>query len=213
MSGRRQFSDTRRLSPDARKAISARLAPLNRSISMFDNGLRFDRNSLSALGICLAVCSVHSLAPELGCSSIAMKCILFADDNKNIREFCKQELEAEGYRVLLATDGKEAVRLAKYGGVDLAILDVRMPGVDGLEAAARIKAIAPAIAVVFFTADCQGRMPERWSELALGWIAKSNDLRELKRLCAVVLQSADAPPCPPGIAESAKAEIGTDRQV
>jgi two-component system NtrC family response regulator len=129
-----------------------------------------------------------------------MKSILFADDNKNIREFCKQELEAEGYRVLLASDGEEAVRLAKYGGVNLAILDVRMPGVDGVEAAERIKAISPAIPVVFFTANYPGRVPQRWSELALGWLAKTNDLSELKRVCALVLQSADAPPCRPEIA-------------
>ena len=40
-----------------------------------------------------------------------MKTILLADDKKNIREFCRQELEDEGYRVILARDGREAIQL------------------------------------------------------------------------------------------------------
>ena len=39
-----------------------------------------------------------------------MKTILFADDNKNIREYCRASLEDEGYRVVVARDGIEAVQ-------------------------------------------------------------------------------------------------------
>lgn len=123
-----------------------------------------------------------------------MKSILFADDNHNIRTFCKQELEAEGYRVLLAGDGEEAVRLVHYASVDLAILDVSMPVISGLEAAQRIRSIAPTMPIVFFTAGGCDRLPSRWSELALGCVEKSDDLGELKRLCASLLRSADSGP-------------------
>jgi len=117
-----------------------------------------------------------------------MKSILFADDNINIRAFCKQELEAEGYRVLLASDGEEAARLLHYASIDLAILDIGMPIVGGVEAGRRIKSIAPDIPIIFFTANGRHRMPNRWSELAFACLEKSNDLSELKRLCASVLQ-------------------------
>ena len=42
-----------------------------------------------------------------------MKTILLADDKKNIRDFCKQELEDEGYQVILARDGREAIKLVQ----------------------------------------------------------------------------------------------------
>ena len=120
-----------------------------------------------------------------------MKSILVADDNHNIRIFCQQELEAQGYRVLLARDGEEAVRLVHYASVDLAILDVSMPVVGGLEAAQRIRSIAPSMPIVFFTAGGCDRLPSRWSELALGCVEKSDDLSELKQLCAALLRSQD----------------------
>jgi len=123
-----------------------------------------------------------------------MRCILFADDSINIRTLCKQELEGEGYRVLLAADGEEAVRLVQYASVDLAILDIGMPIVSGLEAARQIKSIAPTLPIVFFTAQSGAGMPNRWSELALGCIEKSGGLGELKRLCAALLVRAGTQP-------------------
>ncbi len=120
-----------------------------------------------------------------------MKTILVADDNAHIRMFCKQQLEGEGYRVVLAPDGGEAVLAVQSNCVDLAILDVRMPAVGGIEAAERIKAIAPALPIVFFTANGRAEIPRRWTELAVACLEKSEDLGELKRLCATVLQSTD----------------------
>ena len=70
-----------------------------------------------------------------------MKTLLFADDSKNIREFCKQVLEDEGYRVILARDGAEAIHLVQTEHPDLAILDLCMPRASGLEAVERISAL------------------------------------------------------------------------
>jgi CheY-like chemotaxis protein len=111
----------------------------------------------------------------------AMKQILVADDNKHIREFCKCELEEAGYRVVLARDGKEATRLAETGRLDLAILDINMPVMDGLEAAARIKAIAPSTPIMFFTAQHDSSTKDGRSGLAMARVIKSDDLTELKR--------------------------------
>lgn len=57
--------------------------------------------------------------------------ILVADDEKEIRELLRLYLEKEGYEVLEAADGSEAVRLVRQEKPDLAILDIMMPGTDG----------------------------------------------------------------------------------
>lgn len=66
------------------------------------------------------------------------KYILVADDDKEIREIVSLLLSSEGYAVLTAEDGVQAVQLA-CGDIDLYILDVNMPGQSGLLAAAQIR--------------------------------------------------------------------------
>ncbi len=82
-----------------------------------------------------------------------MKTILLADDEKNIREFCKQELEDEGYRLILARDGREAIKLVRKEQPDLVILDLCMPRLGGLDAIEPIWAIAPEVPIILFTAN------------------------------------------------------------
>ena len=62
-----------------------------------------------------------------------MKTILFADDHKNIREYCRAAFADEGYRVVLARDGVEALEMFVTETPDLAILDISMPRRNGLE--------------------------------------------------------------------------------
>lgn len=59
--------------------------------------------------------------------------ILVVDDNEKIVEVLAAYLEAEGYRVLTAADGESARRLAKDHRPDLALLDIMLPGIDGIE--------------------------------------------------------------------------------
>ncbi len=65
--------------------------------------------------------------------------ILVVDDHEPIRQLLRQELETEGYRVLEAADGQEAVRLAKELLPDIITLDVMMPGLDGFDVAAVLR--------------------------------------------------------------------------
>jgi two-component system OmpR family response regulator len=62
-----------------------------------------------------------------------MKKILVTDDDMNIRTLLKHVLTREGYQVLEAGDGREGIRVLKEHTVDMAIVDVMMPHVDGLE--------------------------------------------------------------------------------
>jgi CheY-like chemotaxis protein len=110
-----------------------------------------------------------------------MKTILVADDSRNIREFCRATLEDDGYRVLLASDGLEAIRVFFEQAPDLAILDISMPKVNGLEALDRINMRAPDVPVILFTAHDEDCLRDRRSRLATACIGKSGDLGELKR--------------------------------
>jgi CheY-like chemotaxis protein len=118
-----------------------------------------------------------------------MKTILFADDSKNIREFCRAALEEEGYRVVLARDGRDAVSAFRAQAPDLAILDICMPGVNGLEAMERIKQIEPKVPVILFTAYDEDCVWDHRGSLAAACVEKSEDLNELKRVIASVLRA------------------------
>ena len=114
-----------------------------------------------------------------------MKTILVADDCKNIREYCRATLEDDGYRVALACDGLDAIRVFLEEAPDLAILDISMPRASGLEALERINSLAPQVPVILFTAhdedDC---LRDQRASLATACVRKGEDLSELKRLIA-----------------------------
>ena len=79
--------------------------------------------------------------------------IVFADNERRIRQYCKQELENAGYRVLLAEDGEDVLDVVETFAVDLVVLDEHMPRCNGLEAAKRLKQWYPHLPLVLYTAD------------------------------------------------------------
>ncbi len=83
-----------------------------------------------------------------------MKNLLVADDDANIRTLLRYVLTKEGYRVLEARDGLEAIRLLEETAVDLAVIDIMMPGADGYELCAWIRQHAD-IPVIMLTARDQ----------------------------------------------------------
>lgn len=69
-----------------------------------------------------------------------MSNLLVVDDNAANRDIVKRNLERQGYHVTTASDGTEGLKLIAGGGFDLVLLDVIMPGLDGLEVLRRMKA-------------------------------------------------------------------------
>ena len=65
--------------------------------------------------------------------------VLIADDNEDLREVLTYQLHLEGYRVLGAADGAEAIEKARSEKPDIILLDVLMTGMDGAEAGMRLK--------------------------------------------------------------------------
>src|ERR671919_301337 len=78
--------------------------------------------------------------------------LLVADDDPGLRESLERTLTREGYRVLLASDGRAALERFQSGGVDLIVTDLKMPGLTGLELLRAAKAIAPDVDVILLTA-------------------------------------------------------------
>ena len=79
------------------------------------------------------------------------KTILVADDEKGIRETLRRLLEYEKYDVLLAEDGLDALQKAENEFVDLVLLDIKMPGMDGLEVLSRLHKTQPDLPVVIIS--------------------------------------------------------------
>ena len=83
---------------------------------------------------------------------MATASILVADDDAVARELLVEVLTREGYRVRAAAGGAEAIRAAESEVFDVALIDLRMPDVDGLAVLARIRALDPAPPVFILTA-------------------------------------------------------------
>ena len=105
--------------------------------------------------------------------------ILVVDDEQSIRFLYKEELEEDGYRVITASDGEEALRKVKVEKPDLITLDIRMPGLDGIEVLHRIRDMDKKIPVIMSTAYGEYRNDFNvWASDA--YIIKTANLNELK---------------------------------
>jgi CheY-like chemotaxis protein len=78
--------------------------------------------------------------------------VLVADDNDVAQRLCKRVLEKAGYSVLIAADGLQAVDVALNHHPSMILMDVAMPGIDGLEAMRRIKTEIPSMPIVIASA-------------------------------------------------------------
>ena len=110
--------------------------------------------------------------------------ILVAEDDDDVRRMLTINLEAEGFEVVGAVNGDEAWELGRTAVPDLAVLDVMMPKMDGLEVLTAIKAHPQArtIPVVMLTAKTSDNdLWQGWDAGADYYITKPFDLEELLR--------------------------------
>jgi len=118
------------------------------------------------------------------------KTILLADDTRSIREFCREELERAGYRVITVRDGWEAVEAMQRESPDLVVMDMHMPRGTGLEVAQQIKAQCPEIPVILFTTRREDCDREERAAVAAACLPKSEDLTQLKEIIAAMTATA-----------------------
>lgn len=119
-----------------------------------------------------------------------MKKILIIEDEKNIASFVKMELMYEGYEVECSYDGKEGLRLALENKFDLLILDLMLPGLNGLEVCRRIRKVKT-IPIIMLTA--RDTVMDRVSGLQTGaddYMSKPFAIEELLARIEALLRRA-----------------------
>ena len=120
--------------------------------------------------------------------------ILVADDERSICEAFGLLLEAEGHTPLTASTGEEALRLVRTARPDLAFVDVRMPGMDGLALLKEIRRFDPALPVVVMTAyGTLETAAEALRNAAFDYLGKPLDLAQIRQVMRRALH-APAPP-------------------
>ena len=115
-----------------------------------------------------------------------MTTILLVDDDKNQRLLYEQELKHDGYEVVTASDGKEALGKVQEQLPDIVIMDINMPKMDGIEAMGRILSKNKKVPVVINTAYSNYK-DSFMSWAADAYIVKSSDLSELKNTIKEIL--------------------------
>jgi len=115
--------------------------------------------------------------------------ILVADDEQSMREFLEIMLKKEGYKVSLASNGEEVVKLIDNDLFDLVLLDIRMPKLDGISALKKIKAIAPETIVIMITAYASADTAiKAMKEGAYDYITKPFKIEEIKLIIKNALE-------------------------
>ena len=129
--------------------------------------------------------------------------ILVVDDHADIRDLLKRFLEQHGYRVSCARDGREMKKLLEHSTIQLIVLDLMLPGEDGLTLCRELR-VHSAIPIVMLTA--MGEDMDRIVGLEMGaddYLAKPFNPRELLARIKAVLrrsQPQDEPPAEIGVA-------------
>ncbi len=105
--------------------------------------------------------------------------ILIVDDDLHIQRLYKEELEEEGYETVVASTGKDALRLFETENPDIVTLDILMPDIDGISLLRTMKELRPKTPIIMSTAYDYRDDFAVWASEA--YIVKSADLDELKR--------------------------------
>lgn len=115
------------------------------------------------------------------------KRIMVIEDDECLRDLYQEVLEDEGYEVLTAGDGRQGLTMLEQNKTDLLVLDIGLPGMDGLEVLARLDR-HKGVKVIVLTSDPEYRFTPL-SSAADGFIYKSVDLKELKEKVRRILEN------------------------
>src|SRR5215510_852330 len=142
-----------------------------------------------------------------------MASVLVVDDDAHIREVARFALARAGHAVELASDGERALERMQRGGIDLVVLDVLMPELDGFALCRRLRAHGH-VPIVFLSS--RGEEADRVLGLDLGaddYLAKPFSPRELvARVAAVLRRTADRQlPAPQAVLAIGAVTIDRDR--
>ena len=133
--------------------------------------------------------SIESSQPEIKASPL----ILLAEDNEANISTVSSYLKAKGYRILLAKNGQEAIALAQSQHPDVILMDIQMPGMDGLEAMQQIRRDPNLVDLPIIALTALAMTGDRDRCLAAGANDYISKPVKLKQLAATIQQLLAAP--------------------
>ena len=106
--------------------------------------------------------------------------VLLVDDELEFLETLVKRLTKRGLNISTAKSGEEALKIIRGKGIDVAVLDVRMPGMDGIQTLREIKKIDPLMEVIMLTGHASVEVAIEGMELgAFDYLMKPADIDEL----------------------------------
>ncbi|MCO0596665.1 response regulator transcription factor [Peribacillus butanolivorans] len=123
-----------------------------------------------------------------------MKKILIIEDEENLLQFIRLELEYEGYEVIIAYDGREGLAIALNENVDLILLDLMLPGLNGIEVCRRIRSSMDNTPIIMITA--RDSVLDKISGLDSGaddYISKPFQIEELLARMRAIFRRSEIP--------------------
>ena len=118
--------------------------------------------------------------------------ILFADDERSLQEFMRLELPRLGHEVIVCPDGRSAVKALEKATFDAAILDLRMPGLNGIEVLDQIKQVSADTEVVIMTGHASMETAIEAVRLgAFDYVTKPCKLAEIETVLRKVSEKRD----------------------
>lgn len=116
--------------------------------------------------------------------------LLIVEDESSLRELYEEELAEEGYEIITASNGIEALDIIRNDRVDMIILDISMPGMDGIVTLGKVVSEERKIPVIIYTAysDYKNNFMT-WT--ADAYLTKSSNLDELKKKINNLLARGD----------------------
>src|SRR5512136_1542767 len=121
--------------------------------------------------------------------------ILIVDDEKDIVDLVAYNLEKEGYETLKALAGEKALQLVRTKNPDLVVLDLMLPGIQGLEVCKRIRKVPETAAIPIIMLTAKGEEIDKIIGLEVGaddYITKPFSVKELQARIKAVLRRSEA---------------------
>ena len=141
--------------------------------------------------------------------------VLVVDDEPALRKALRTSLIASGFAVEEARDGEEALLSARRHPFDLVLLDINMPGLNGIDACRRMRGISPHAGIIMVTVrDFEDDKVRALEAGADDYVTKPFKLRELTaRLRAVLRRTRVAGAVQPSVLQAGKLKIDLDRRL
>jgi len=117
--------------------------------------------------------------------------VLIVDDQMGVRRLLFETFKEDAHEVEMASNGIDAVKLLKTFKPDLILMDMKMPGMNGIETLGQIRAIDRQVGVIMMTAYGDAQNMEQAKELGiLNYMSKPFDLFDLRKRVKDILQSS-----------------------